>query len=475
MGREALLAHLLRALAGKSQEMVAEELGVHPSLIGHFERGRVVPDRDHLERLAAGAGITLREAEEILRLYEAFRRSRQARGRSAEDLLDGLAQGVRAHAEAVYRRVLRQPLPGGIPGPEDRQRAEGLWAHLKTVPEESRSALVRVAEEFQSWALCERVCGESLTEASRQVERAAGLARLAQEIAERVPGPEGWRNRLRGYAAAHVANTLRVLGDLKASEAALVPAKRLWQGGSDPASLLDPGRLPSLEASLRRAQRRFAEALRLLDEALAIGRSPARVLVKKGFTLEVMGEYERSIEALLQAKPLVELAGDRQLENMLHCNLGFAFCHVGRFAEAAELAHGVRSSATEMGDEIIALRGIWLEGRIAAGLGRHGEARSLLAQARREFADRNMDYDLALALLEEAALLLDEDRAAEVKALTRELAAVFDSKGVHREALAALRLFQKAAEREEATADLARRILGFLFRARHDPGLRFSS
>jgi transcriptional regulator with XRE-family HTH domain len=239
MGQEALLAHLLRALAEKSQEAVAEELGVHPSLIGHFERGRVVPGRDHLERLAAGAGITLREAEEILRLYEAFRRSRQARGRGGEELFDGLAQGVRAHAEAVYRRVLRMPLPGGNPAPEDRERAEGLWARLEPLPEESRSALVRVAEEFQSWALCERVCAESVLEAPRQVERAAGLVRLAQEIAERVPGPEGWRDRLQGYAAAHAANVLRVAGDAKAAEAAFASAELLWQRGSDPSDLLD--------------------------------------------------------------------------------------------------------------------------------------------------------------------------------------------------------------------------------------------
>jgi hypothetical protein len=86
-----------------------------------------------------------------------------------------------------------------------------------------------------------------------------------------------------------------------------------------------------------------------------------------------------------------------------------------------------------------------------------------------------MSYDVALALLEEAALLLEEGRAAEVKALAPELARVFEGKGVHREALAALRLFREAAEREAASAGLARRVLGFLFRARHDPGLRFSA
>jgi hypothetical protein len=85
---------------------------------------------------------------------------------------------------------------------------------------------------------------------------------------------------------------------------------------------------------------------------------------------------------------------------------------VGRFAEAAELAREVRTCAAEMEDEMGVLRGIWLQGRIAAGLGQAEEARSLLGQARQAFAARKMDYDMALALLEEAALILDESRTA---------------------------------------------------------------
>jgi hypothetical protein len=85
-----------------------------------------------------------------------------------------------------------------------------------------------------------------------------------------------------------------------------------------------------------------------------------------------------------------------------------------------------------------------------------------------------MGYDVALALLEQAVLLLDEGRTAEVKALVRDLPAIFKAEEVHREALAALRLFHEAAEREAATADLARRVLRYLFRARHDQGLRFA-
>jgi hypothetical protein len=77
--------------------------------------------------------------------------------------------------------------------------------------------------------------------------------------------------------------------------------------------------------------------------------------------------------------------------------------------------------------------------------------------------------------LEEAVLLLKEGRTAEGKVLAAELTAVFESKGVHREALAALQLFQEAAEHEAATAELASSVLGYLFRARYDQDLRFTA
>jgi tetratricopeptide (TPR) repeat protein len=206
-----------------------------------------------------------------------------------------------------------------------------------------------------------------------------------------------------------------------------------------------------------------------------VGRCPERALTIKGFTLEAMGEYERAVETLLQAAPRVDRQADPRLWYNHRINLAVVFCHLGRCAEAAELVPQIRGVAAELGDAIFLCRVTWLEGRVAAGLGRRVEALSLLEEARRAFEQRKMFYDVALALLEEAVLLLEDGRTAEVKALADELVKVFAENGVHREALAALQLFVEAVKREEATAELARRVLRFLFRAQHDPELRFEA
>jgi tetratricopeptide (TPR) repeat protein len=459
------------AAAGMPQKLVSQSL--RP-----LARRKDLSDRTY-ERLLSGLPSSPAEVQvvagflETLEALESDDLTIEERALVEEAMVEISRQARKTLNEAV--KLSRATPERGYPEPGDvsrcRHEAEALWRRLKNLSEEVRLAVVRVAEEYQTWALCERICEESEHEASRDVESAAGLARLAQEIAERVPGPEGWRDRVQGFAAGYSANVLRVSGNLKPADAALEGAQRLWRAGSDPDSVLDPGRLLDLEASLRRDQRRFDDALEALEEAISIGRSPARVLIKKGFTLEVIGDYGRAVETLLQAAPLVERLGDPRLLYMLRFNLAVNFTHTGRYDEAAELLEQVRELAAGRGDENEMIRIGWLEGRIAAGLGRQEDALKLLQRARREFSYRNMVTDASLALLEEALLLLSDGKS--VGKLAKELAWLLDSKGVHREALAALKLFQEEAEQETATAEMTRRLLAFLHRARYDKGLRF--
>jgi tetratricopeptide (TPR) repeat protein len=394
-----------------------------------------------------------------------------------EEILYGAGVMRRFMAAFVLRSRAFQPSadhPHEIELPACRYWAEELLANLKKVHRRSRLAVVRLGKEYQHWALLERCCEESVREASCDLKSAASWARLAMLIVRFVTGPASWLTRLRAYALAHWANILRVQGKLEAAEARLEEAKTLWQAGTDPGGVLDPGRLLDLEGSLRRDQRRFEEALAIFDQAVPVSRFPARILIKKGFTYTVMGAYEKAVATFLEAQPRVEHQGDPRLINMLRLNFASALCHVSRYVEAAELIEEVRRDPEGLG-KIDLTRILWLDGRILAGLGRPREARRLLAEARQRFEAEAMAYDVALALLEEAGLLLLEGRTEEVKALTLELAKIFDSKGVHREALAALQTFDEAVQHEEATADLARRVLSFLFKARYDQGLRFES
>jgi tetratricopeptide (TPR) repeat protein len=415
----------------------------------------------------------------------------------ALDALDqdnGLSEAERDRIESAVleaQRIVRNdlieaarlsrnaPPLDGYPEPDHvepaRWQARQVWPLIEKLSASKQEMLVRHSPQYQTWAFMELVCEKSVEEASRDPQRAAGLARLATVVAETVRGPEGWCKRVKGYALAHVPNIERVFGRLEAADAALAEAGRLWLTGSDPDRILDPGRLLDLEASLRRAQRRFDEALACLAGAEAVGRRRDRYLVNRGFAFEVMGKYEQAMVALLEAQPLVEQSGDERLLYMQRYNLAVVYTHLGRFSEASGLLRLVRPTVVEREDKSEAIRIKWLEGRIAAGLGRRDEALKLLTKAQEEFGSRKMWYDVALCLLEIAILLLESGNAPEVKALAHDLAKVFEAQGVHHEALVALQLFQEATVKEVLTVAQARRILDYLFMARYNPDLRYES
>jgi hypothetical protein len=75
--------------------------------------------------------------------------------------------------------------------------------------------------------------------------------------------------------------------------------------------------------------------------------------------------------------------------------------------------------------------------------------------------------------LELAVLLLEQGATAEVRRLAEEMLGIFRALGVEREPFAALKLFWEAARKETATAEQAQRLVRYLYRAQHDPKLRF--
>jgi tetratricopeptide (TPR) repeat protein len=190
--------------------------------------------------------------------------------------------------------------------------------------------------------------------------------------------------------------------------------------------------------------------------------------------LEQAGDAAAALEVLAAAAPLVDAGGEPRDRWVLGINLLVNLCHLGRHGEAAARLPALAAQTRELGNRLDELRVQWLGGRVAAGLGRRDEARTAFEKVLRGFEEVANGYDAALVGLELAVLQLEAGRTAEVRALAEKMVWIFRSRQVHREALAALTLFRQAAEREQATAGLARRVLAFLEQARHDPDLRFS-
>jgi hypothetical protein len=79
---------------------------------------------------------------------------------------------------------------------------------------------------------------------------------------------------------------------------------------------------------------------------------------------------------------------------------------------------------------------------------------------------RDVPYDAALVSLDLAILYAQEGQTAELERLAAVAMPAFESCEVHREALAALLLFQQACEEERLTFQLARQLAAFLKRER---------
>jgi len=272
-----VLTHL-RLGQGWSQADLGKAAGTEQ--INEYERGRKNLTRERLEHLIAFMGLPPETIDSTLDNLAADR----AAARPPRDSADPLSVAQR-RVELVAAQFAR--LAHGFARSaltlltlegealQARQRAEVLWRLLQRRSPSNRRKLVEHGMRFRTWALCERVARESITAAPNHPREALELAELARLIAERLAGETLWSLRLQGYAWAHVSNGRRVCNDLPGAEEAFARAKKLWQAGAaaDP-GLLNAAWLPRLEASLRREQRRFTEALKRIDEALSLEQEP---------------------------------------------------------------------------------------------------------------------------------------------------------------------------------------------------------
>lgn len=362
----------------------------------------------------------------------------------------------------------------------ERADAAGLLAELLSHPPERQELILRNNPRYFTWGFLERLLGQSWEHRLESPDRAEHLARLALLIAERLDtalyGAASIED-LRARAWGYIGNARRIRTELPGATRAFACALRhLRHGTREP---IEHAVLLDLQASLRRAQRRFRDALRLLRRAFSLFEEvgdrhrAGRTLLGIDTVLTSAGLPEKGMPLLYRAVEMIDASQEPYLLVCAWHNLIDDLADAGRYLEARRLLARMRPLYASFPEAVVGYRMEWLTGKIALGLRQDEEAETLLRRARSGFLAGNELYEAALASLELSALYARQGRTQEMKQIAAEMVSFFSSLRIHREAAAALAYWIRAVDTETAGYDLATHLIAFLRRARYDSDLVF--
>jgi tetratricopeptide (TPR) repeat protein len=389
------------------------------------------------------------------------------------------AAPVTADYDRVFH-VLPAVLAEQIPRQEREQRgaARDLPELLSLSREERIRKVERARNRFRSPALVRLLVSESRNRVQENADEAFHLARLGRFVAHCNPQMPGAFDLI-ALTTAQMANACRAGNDRRQAEEHFGHARYVitHHGVTDTEIL---ARVDYLEGSLRMDQRLFSQAEELLTRAAMLykvsgdGVESARVLVTLGGLYFFQSDLGRAIEATTAAIKGIRADREPRLYLCARYNLARYVTEDGQYDEAADILTVDEDLYREFPEAWTQLRLIWLRGKIAAGRGESEVAEQAFLEARDGFIVAGHGYDAAMVAIEDLTLLyLREGRTADVKRLAEEIIPIFQSQDVHREAVAALRLFQEAARQEQLTVQAVREYVKYLREARTDPSLSF--
>lgn len=434
-----------------------------PVLLSRFGRGRLSRRQSHkiVRHLMTGCEDCLRLTRQLLPPESPTWRSVDGSGSPAGDYSGAF---VRAWQQVEQRQSSLAA---------EYTEAPELMRELLSQPFDQQWSLATLGVRYRTWALCGLLLDAARERGFQDPVQAVELSRLAVEMATRLDRAhygEGRINDLAARAWGALGNAQRIVSDFQSAEKSFAQAERLLKKGTgDP---LEKAQVLLLKSSLRGNQQRFREAFRLLDRVVAIGsklEDPqlcGKAMIIRGFLLGVANDPEAAIRHLREGIGQVDPASDPRLLVAAQHNLTLFLAESGRYREAMQLLESARPLYQRVGDRMSLLRLRWLEGKIAIALGHLKEAEELLDGVRKEFVALEIGFDAALLSLDLAHIFTLQGRSGEMRRLAEEMLPIFKSRDIHREALAALLVFQKAAEMERVTLGLIRDVSGYLKESR---------
>lgn len=362
----------------------------------------------------------------------------------------------------------------------EREDLPLLIARFEELPVEQRTSQAPGTEELRTWTFCEWLLDRGRELTFSDAGQAEQAAEIAAKLADRLdPGLYGAAlvQDLRARTRVCLGEALRHRSDLRAADEALCFAEAFLEAGTG--DTLEVGYLLEVRSALRRDQRRLPEAHRMVDDAIAVYRRYrefhllGRAFVEKGRIHAAAHDLDTAIQWLRKGLGLLDPTRERLLELSARHVLMLCLLENGRAQEAGFLLKASRSEFEVHAGAILRLRVRWLEGKVHLSLGELDEAERDLAEARRGFIEQGIGFDAAAVSLELASLYAVQRRVGEMRLLAEEMLPIFQARDLHREAIAALIVFQQAVRMERVSEELLREIQLYLERARKDHRLRF--
>ena len=313
-------------------------------------------------------------------------------------------------------------------------------------------------------------------------EEMVRLAMFATLVAGKLePGTHGAERvkDLQCRAWAALGNAYRVADDLDAAEFALGRATELYLAGTRDELL--GARLFDLQASLFLARRAFSAAIQTMDVVHEIYvrhgdlHRAGRALIKKGTFRGHANEPEEAIRLLQRGLAMIDADREPRLALTAIHNTAFFLITCGRFREARSLVWQNLHCYEEHGGQLDRVKLQGLRGLICAGLGELDRAAEYFVAARRGFEEAGVRYHAAIAGLDLAVVRLRQGRRKEARDLVLDCVRVFLELRIHREALAAILVLQRAFEKGLQADALLEKARDFLRRIEQDPTLTFES
>ena len=385
--------------------------------------------------------------------------------------------------DQVFDRVFHQLAAQEATAARERTLGRELFDELMQHPAARQHLLVGNSLRFRSRTLCEILLQESFEAGFRDVVRSLDLARLAVALVgflgEESCGSTEILDSLKARAWAQLGNAFRVNQDHQSAESTFTHTEP-YLSVPGRIGLIDKARVLDLLASLRKDQRRFAEAGQILDRVGSIYRRLGqwhllgRTLHQKAVVMGDAGDNETEMNLLRRALDLLDPQEDPRIFLAARHNLIIALNDSGRSREAFALLFHTRPLYLKMGDRMNLLRLRWTEGLVARGLQRNDQAEAAFREVRDAFLDLGLSYDAAVAALDLASIYVLQGKNQEVCQIAEETLGIFQANDLHREAIMALMMFLSAARQEQAGVELVQQVSNFLKQSRNDPEMRFA-